>query len=133
MTSLITDDSDGPGLDGAPPRSRTGFPRPRPAPPSVSSTLHRLSSMALLRTWEQRSTPALMHDAILRGVSAHHAAEAARLTVAEAHLRWGAWASRRLTPQQVGTAADLSVQQFLSVHAAFAAALAREERPCPGG
>ncbi|WP_406632572.1 hypothetical protein [Amycolatopsis sp. WGS_07] len=129
MTSLITGDS---GLDGAPPRTR-GFPRPRRAPPSVSATLHRLSSMASLRTWEERSTPALMHDAILRGVSAGEAAEAARLSVAEAHLRWSAWASRRLTPQQVGTAAELSVQQFLSVHAAFAAALAREERPCPGG
>ncbi|MET9262043.1 hypothetical protein [Amycolatopsis sp. NPDC004079] len=121
MTSLITDDADG----ATPPRGplERGFPLPRSAPPTVSSTLHRLSSMASLRAWEQRSTPALMHQAILSGVNARHAAEAAQLSVAEAHVRWSAWAAKRLAPQRPGIAAELPVQQFLNVHAAFAAAL----------
>ncbi|WP_370937104.1 hypothetical protein [Amycolatopsis sp. cg13] len=79
--------------------------------------------MASLRAWEQRSTPALMHQAILDGVNARHAAEAAHLSVAEAHVRWSAWAAKRLAPQRPGTPAELPVQQFLNVHAAFAAAL----------
>ncbi|UKD57528.1 MULTISPECIES: hypothetical protein [Amycolatopsis] len=84
--------------------------------------------MASLRAWEQRSTPALMHQAILDGVNARHAAEAAHLSVEEAHVRWGDWAAKRLAPQHPGVAAELPVQQFLSVHAAFAAALAGEDR-----
>lgn len=142
MTSLITDDADSHGMpasanvavddtvDSAAPRRgplQRGFPQPRPAPPTVSSTLHRLSSMASLRAWEQRSTPALMHQAILNGVNARHAAEAAHLSVDEAHVRWANWAAKRLAPQYPGMAAELSVQQFLSVHAAFAAALSGED------
>ncbi|GAA1025395.1 hypothetical protein GCM10009565_37830 [Amycolatopsis albidoflavus] len=64
-----------------------------------------------------------MHQAILDGVNARHAAEAAHLSVAEAHVRWSAWAAKRLAPQRPGIAAELPVQQFLNVHAAFAAAL----------
>ncbi|WP_409464648.1 hypothetical protein [Amycolatopsis sp. GA6-003] len=126
-TGAAVDDA----LDGAPQRRgplERGVPLPRPAPPTVSATLHRLSSMASLRAWEQRSTPALMHQAILDGVNARHAAEAAHLSVAEAHVRWGAWAAQRLAPQYPGIAAELSVQQFLSVHAAFATALAGEDQ-----
>ncbi|MBN9742871.1 MULTISPECIES: hypothetical protein [Amycolatopsis] len=125
MTSLITDSADGTAPRRGP--LERGFPLPRSAPPTVSSTLHRLSSMASLRAWEQRSTPALMHQAILDGVNARHAAEAAHLSVEEAHVRWGDWAAKQLAPQRPGVAAELPVQQFLNVHAAFAAALAGED------
>lgn len=125
MTSLITDSADGTAPRRGP--LERGFPLPRSAPPTVSSTLHRLSSMASLRAWEHNSTPALMHQAILDGVNARHAAEAAHLSVEEAHVRWGDWAAKQLAPQRPGDAAELSVQQFLNVHAAFAAALAGED------
>ena len=138
MTSLITDDADSRGLAGAGPAAddgadgpavrrgplHRGVPLPRAQLPEASTLLHRLSSMASLRAWEHRSTPALMHHAILRGAHARQAADAAHLSVAEAHVRWCAWAAEQLSAQ----CPEITAQQFLNVHAAFAAALAPEHR-----
>jgi len=79
--------------------------------------------MATLRAWEQRRTPALIHEAILSGTSARHACEAAQLSVDEAHVRWGVWATSSLTSPDAETRAELTVQQFLAVHSAFSAEL----------
>ncbi|WP_020660019.1 hypothetical protein [Amycolatopsis benzoatilytica] len=121
MTSLITDDSGATAHRG--PLHR-GIPVPRTALPDASSLLHRLSSLASLRAWEQRSTPALMHQAILGGANACQAAEAAHLTVADAHLCWCVWATKQLDRQHP----DLTVEQFLTVHGAFATVLSHAQR-----
>jgi hypothetical protein len=73
----------------------------------------------------RRSTPSLMHRAILAGTAPTAVAAAAELSVAEAHIRWHEWA---------GT--SVSLDEYLRVHTAFADAIgahydAFEEFSCP--
>jgi hypothetical protein len=73
----------------------------------------------------RRSTPSLMHRAVLAGSAAATVAAAAELSVAEAHIRWHEWA---------GTTVPLD--EYLRVHTAFADAIgaqydAVEELSCP--
>ncbi|HWD03335.1 MAG TPA: hypothetical protein VG674_12880 [Amycolatopsis sp.] len=83
--------------------------------------LPRLAAMATLREWVRRTTPVLMHEAVLAGESPAEVAAAARLTLAEAHLTWHAWATRRLAPP--ARVDGVSLHQYLRVHTAFADAL----------
>ncbi|MEV6643128.1 hypothetical protein [Amycolatopsis sp. NPDC051371] len=89
-------------------------PRRRPVAPDALAELTRLASLAeLART----SSPSLMHHAILAGTGPATVAAAANIDVAQAHVRWHAWAE---------TAVGLD--EYLRVHAAFAEALiARHE------
>ncbi|MFI5610820.1 hypothetical protein [Amycolatopsis sp. NPDC051903] len=84
-------------------------------------TLHRLAAMASLQDWIRRSSPVLMHEAVLAGENPAEVAAAARLTVAEAHLTWNTWASRRLATPANGE--GLTLREYLRVHTAFAGAL----------
>ncbi|WP_329063626.1 hypothetical protein [Amycolatopsis sp. NBC_01480] len=116
---------DAPSLPGA---RRAAHPplRDDPVPAEPATFLHRLSTMASMREWEQQSTPMLIHEAILAGASPCAAARSARVTTAEAHVRWSLWAFRRLGPFFAGEATSMSVQQYLRVHTAFAEILADE-------
>ncbi|MCR6485146.1 hypothetical protein M8542_20155 [Amycolatopsis sp. OK19-0408] len=106
MTSVLTD-----GLENARP---VPVPRRRPVASEALGELTRLASLAELA---RRSSPSLMHHAILAGTSPATVAAAAKIDVAEAHLRWHAWAD---------TAVGL--EEYLRVHAAFAeAVIARHE------
>ncbi|MDT8913103.1 hypothetical protein [Amycolatopsis sp. PS_44_ISF1] len=99
----------------------------RPADPArndAESPVRRLAAMASMREWERASTPRLMHEAILAGERPGKVAEAARLSAAEAHLRWNLWASRHLPPARTGEPAEVTVREYLRVHAAFAQAIA---------
>ncbi|WP_326834496.1 hypothetical protein VSH64_06150 [Amycolatopsis rhabdoformis] len=86
-----------------------------------ATQLHRLAAMASLQDWVRRSSPVLMHEAVLAGESPAEVAAAARLSVAEAHLTWNTWASRRLAASAVTE--PLPLRQYLRVHTAFARAL----------
>ncbi|MGW4489967.1 hypothetical protein ACWEOE_39875 [Amycolatopsis sp. NPDC004368] len=77
--------------------------------------------MASLQDWVRRSSPVLMHEAVLAGENPTEVAAAARLSVAEAHLTWNTWATRRLASPTVGE--PLPLRQYLRVHTAFAEAL----------
>ncbi|MEU7787579.1 hypothetical protein [Amycolatopsis sp. NPDC049159] len=114
MTSVLTD-----GLENARP-----VPRPRPRP-VASETLTELARLAALAELARRSSPSLMHHAILAGTSPATVAAAAQIDVAEAHIRWHEWADTA-----VGR------DEYLRVHTAFAdAVVARHrpfaEEPCP--
>ncbi|QYN18172.1 hypothetical protein [Amycolatopsis sp. DSM 110486] len=85
------------------------------------SQLHRLAAMASLQEWIRRSSPVLMHEAVLAGESPAEVAAAARLSVAQAHLTWNTWATRRLASPTPGEA--LPLRRYLRVHTAFARAL----------
>lgn len=90
------------------------IPRRRPVAPDALAELAHLAALAELA---RSSSPSLMHHAILAGTSAATAAAAAKIDVAEAHVRWHAWAE---------TAVGLD--EYLRVHAAFAeAVVARHE------
>ncbi|GAB3148349.1 hypothetical protein GCM10027258_43250 [Amycolatopsis stemonae] len=114
MTSVLTD-----GL---------GNPRQLPAPrrrPVTQDALAELARLTALAELAQSSSPSLMHHAILGGTSPATVAAAAKIDVAEAHVRWHAWAD---------TAVGL--EEYLRVHAAFADAViahhrAFEEELCP--
>ncbi|MEU8636079.1 hypothetical protein AB0C38_28275 [Amycolatopsis sp. NPDC048633] len=89
-------------------------PRRRPVESDALAELARLAALAELA---RSSSPSLMHHAILAGTSPVTVAAAAEVDVAEAHLRWHAWAE---------TAVGLD--EYLRVHAAFAeAVIARHE------
>ena len=114
MTSVLTD-----GLEN---------PRPVPRPrrrPVTSDTLAELARLAALAELARRSSPSLMHHAILAGTSPATVAAAAKDDVAEAHIRWHEWADTA-----VGR------DEYLRVHTAFAEAVvarhdALEEELCP--
>lgn len=101
MTSVLTN-----GLENAHP---VPVPRRRPAGSDELAELTRLAALAELA---QSSAPSLMHHAILGGTSPASVAAAAKVDVAEAHVRWHAWAD---------TAVGL--EEYLRVHAAFAEAV----------
>ncbi|MBB4682904.1 hypothetical protein [Amycolatopsis jiangsuensis] len=136
MTSLITGSNASGTADpaeGIPADGRTGDTLGSaaehaavriPAQATVTSPLRRLSAMASVRRWEQRTTPALMHEAVLGGAGAREVAESAGLSVAEAHVCWTEWAALRLVSPRPGEMPELTVQQFLRVHGAFAGELA---------
>jgi hypothetical protein len=114
MTSVLTD-----GLENSRP-----VPRPRRRP-VTSDTLAELARLAALAELARRSSPSLMHHAILAGTSPATVAAAAKIGVAEAHIRWHEWADTA-----VGR------DEYLRVHAAFAEAVvarhqAVEAEPCP--
>ncbi|WP_370962092.1 hypothetical protein [Amycolatopsis sp. cg9] len=114
MTSVLTD-----GLENSRP-----VPRPRPRP-VTSDTLAELARLAALAELARRSSPSLMHHAVLAGTSPAEVAAAARIDVAEAHIRWHEWAD-----SAVGR------DEYVRVHTAFAEAVvarheALEEEPCP--
>ncbi|WP_284748632.1 hypothetical protein [Amycolatopsis sp. RTGN1] len=89
-------------------------PRRRPVAPDALAELARLAALAELA---RNASPSLMHHAILAGTSPATVAAAAKTDVAEAHVRWHAWAE---------TAVGL--EDYLRVHAAFAeAVIARHE------
>ncbi len=94
--------------------------RPVPIPrrrPVESDALAELAHLAALAELARNSSPSLMHHAILAGTSPATVAAAAKIDVAEAHVRWHAWAE---------TAVGLD--DYLRVHAAFAeAVVARHE------
>lgn len=94
---------------------------PLPASTGSATQLHRLAAMASLQDWVRRSSPVLMHEAVLAGENPTEVAAAARLSVAEAHLTWNTWATRRLASPTVGE--PLPLRQYLRVHTAFAEAL----------
>ena len=88
-----------------------------PAPRRRPDALAELARLAALADLARSSSPSLMHHAILAGTSPVTVAAAAKLDVAEAHVRWHAWAE---------TAVGLD--EYLPVHAAFAeAVIARHE------
>ncbi|WP_206784741.1 hypothetical protein [Amycolatopsis sp. MtRt-6] len=108
MTSVLTD----------------GVPRPRRRP-VARDALAELARLAALAELARNSSPSLMHQAVLAGTSPARVAAAAKLDVAEAHVRWHAWAD-----------SAVSLEEYLHVHAAFAAAViarheAVEEELCP--
>ncbi|MEW2500563.1 hypothetical protein AB0878_08790 [Amycolatopsis sp. NPDC047767] len=109
----------------APAADLTGVHTTAPDPDSdtrgAGSQLHRLAAMASLQDWIRRSSPVLMHEAVLAGESPAEVASAARLSVAQAHLTWNTWATRRLASATPGEA--LPLRQYLRVHTAFARAL----------
>jgi hypothetical protein len=106
MTSVLTG-----GLESA---RAVPVPRRRPVTPDALAELARLAALAELA---RSSSPSLMHHAILAGTSPAAVAAAAKIDVAEAHVRWHTWAE---------TAVDLD--EYLRVHAAFAeAVIARHE------
>ncbi|MEV4052516.1 hypothetical protein AB0J55_15145 [Amycolatopsis sp. NPDC049688] len=114
MTSVLTD-----GLENSRP-----VPRPRRRPVSHDA-LAELARLAALAELAHTVSPSLMHQAILTGTSPAAVAAAAKIDVAEAHVRWHTWAD---------TAVGLD--EYLRVHAAFAAAViarhdAVEEELCP--
>jgi hypothetical protein len=89
----------------------------RPVPvlrrrPVASDALAELARLAALAELARSSSPSLMHHAILAGTSPATVAAAAQIDVAEAHVRWHAWAE---------TAVGLD--EYLRVHAAFAEAV----------
>ncbi|WP_372662476.1 hypothetical protein [Amycolatopsis kentuckyensis] len=106
MTSVLTD-----GLESS---------RPVPAPrrrPVASDALTELGRLAALAELARRSSPSLMHHAILAGTAPATVAAAAQLDVAEAHIRWHEWAD-----------AAVGRDEYLRVHTAFAeAVIARHE------
>ncbi|MEU4667858.1 hypothetical protein AB0F91_07790 [Amycolatopsis sp. NPDC023774] len=114
-----------PGAPGATAPELTGVHTTAPAPTSgtreAGSQLHRLAAMASLQDWVRRSSPVLMHEAVLAGESPTEVAAAARLSIAQAHLTWNTWATRRLASATPGEA--LPLRQYLRVHTAFARAL----------
>ncbi|MFI5585916.1 hypothetical protein ACIA5G_12840 [Amycolatopsis sp. NPDC051758] len=88
-----------------------------PAPRRRPDALAELARLAALADLARSSSPSLMHHAILAGTSPATVAAAAKIDVAEAHVRWHAWAE---------TAVGLD--EYLPVHAAFAeAVIARHE------
>lgn len=92
-----------------------GKPRPVPPPrrrPAAGDTLAELARLAALAEFARSSSPPLMHHAVLAGASPVAVAAAARIDVAEAHVRWHAWAD---------TAVGLD--EYLRVHTAFAEAV----------
>ena len=101
MTSVLTD-----GLENS---RQVPRPRPRPVP---SDTLSELARLAALAELAQRSSPSLMHHAILAGTSPATVAAAAKVDVAEAHIRWHEWADTA-----VGR------DEYVRVHTAFAEAV----------
>jgi hypothetical protein len=112
MTSVLTD-----GLENA----RRLPPQRRPSTDGATE----LARLAALAEFARRSTPPLMHRAILAGGSPAAVAAEAKLRVGEAHIRWHEWA---------GTSVPLD--EYLRVHTAFADAIgaqydASEEFPCP--
>ncbi|MEV4596881.1 hypothetical protein AB0K15_05705 [Amycolatopsis sp. NPDC049253] len=113
------------GAPGATAPDLTGVHTTAPDPGSDTreggSQLHRLAAMASLQDWIRRSSPVLMHEAVLAGESPAEVAAAARLSVAQAHLTWNTWATRRLASTTPGEA--LPLRQYLRVHTAFARAL----------
>jgi len=109
MTSVLTD-------------SLGKVPRPRPRP-AASDTLAELARLAALAELARRSSPSLMHHAILAGIFPATVA-AAKIDVAEAHIRWHEWADTA-----VGR------DEYLRLHTAFAEAVvarhqALEEELC---
>ncbi|UOZ02893.1 MULTISPECIES: hypothetical protein [unclassified Amycolatopsis] len=101
MTSVLTG-----GRENArrvPPQQR------RPDGGDPSAELTRLAALADLA---RRSTPPIMHRAILAGGDPASVAAAARLSAAQAHIRWHEWA---------GTSVPLD--EYLRVHTAFADAI----------
>jgi hypothetical protein len=114
MTSVLTD-----GLENSRP---VPLPRRRPV---TSDTLAELARLAALAELARRSSPSLMHHAILAGTSPATVAAAAKVDVAEAHIRWHEWAD-----------AAVGRDEYLRVHTAFAEAVvarhdALEEELCP--
>ncbi|WP_103353443.1 hypothetical protein [Amycolatopsis sp. CA-128772] len=114
MTSVLTD-----GVENS---RRVPRPRRRPVSHDALAELARLTALA---EFAHTVSPSLMHQAILAGTNPATVAAAAKVDVAEAHVRWHAWAD---------TAVGL--EEYLRVHAAFAAAViarhdAVEEELCP--
>ncbi len=101
MTSVLTD-----SLGNSRP-----LPRPRPRP-VTADTLAELAGLASLAELARRSSPSLMHRAILAGTAPATVAAAAKIDVAEAHIRWHEWADTA-----VGR------DEYLRVHTAFAEAV----------
>ncbi|WIV55763.1 hypothetical protein [Amycolatopsis nalaikhensis] len=114
MTSVLTDGRENP--------HPVPGPRHRPVAPDALTELARLAALAELA---RRASPSLMHQAVLAGASPVKVAAAAKLDVAEAHVRWHAWADD-----------SVGLEEYLRVHTAFADAVvvchaAIEEELCP--
>ncbi|SFW85135.1 hypothetical protein [Amycolatopsis australiensis] len=114
MTSVLTD-----GLENSRPVPR---PRRRPVAHDALAELARLAALAELA---KSSSPSLMHHAILAGAGPAAVAAAAKIDVAEAHVRWHEWADTAV-----------ALDEYLRVHAAFAEAViarheALEDELCP--
>jgi hypothetical protein len=100
MTSVLT---------GGRENGRRVPPQRRPDGGDPLADLGRFAAAADLA---RRSTPPLMHRAILAGADPASVAAAAKLSVAQAHIRWHEWA---------GTTVPLD--EYLRVHTAFADAI----------
>jgi hypothetical protein len=96
MTSVLSD-------------ARRVSPQRRPDGGDPVADLARYAAAADLA---RRSTPPLLHRAILAGADPKSVAAAAKLGVGQAHIRWHEWA---------GTTVPLD--EYLRVHTAFADAL----------
>lgn len=111
MTHVLTD---GPGRQYTAPAHR---PRPRPRTTTVTDgPLGELATLAHLSDLARRSSPGLMHRAILEGNAPADVATAAGLSVGQAHIRWNEWAGAYRGP-------GVPLVEYLRVHTAFAEAL----------
>jgi hypothetical protein len=97
MTSVLTENS---------------RPVPGPRRPAAGDALAELARLSGLAEPARRSTPSLMHQAVLAGAAPATVAAAAKIDVAEAHVRWHAWADKAV-----------GVDEYLRVHTAFAEAV----------
>ncbi|MFG1645576.1 hypothetical protein ACGFMK_35290 [Amycolatopsis sp. NPDC049252] len=97
MTSVLS------GARRVPPQQR------RPDGGDPLADLARYSAAADLA---RRSTPPLLHRAILAGADPVSVATAAKLGVGQAHIRWHEWA-----------VTTVPLDEYLRVHTAFADAL----------